>query len=549
VTQSKERWGSRIGLVLAMAGNAVGLGNFLRFPAQAAQNGGGAFIIPYLISFLLMGIPLLYIEWAIGRHGGKYGHHSTPGMFDVMGKSRLLKYIGVFGLFTNLGIAAYYCYIESWTLSYVFHSITGTFFDIKPTDFFPKYLGLHEDSIFAIPIEAAFWFILTLGLNVWILSKGLAKGIELAAKIGMPLLILFGIILAIKGLMLDSSSPGVIESPLTGLNFVWEPNFSGLTNPTTWLAAAGQIFFTLSVGMGSIHCYAAYVKEKQDIALNASSAGWMNEFVEVILGGSILIPIATAYLGLSVVQAATIGGSGFSLGFLTLPTLFNNWGWFAPIAGAMWFGLLFFAGITSSLAMGQPILAFFKDELKISHQKSALTFGVATLLLGFICVWLYPGGAFDEFDFWTGTFSLVIFALLETLVFGFVFGIDKGWDEITRGADMVVPKVFKYFIKYITPFFITVIFIGSIIKPSTDWITAFSSLFNGDGWPFATDSVIGVIFHLGVEKYVWFENGEPTREFVKDGTRILLLLVFATFSYLVHKAWVMKRKEIGGNYK
>jgi len=549
VTQSKERWGSRIGLVLAMAGNAVGLGNFLRFPAQAAQNGGGAFIIPYLISFLLMGIPLLYIEWAIGRHGGKYGHHSTPGMFDVMGKSRLLKYIGVFGLFTNLGIAAYYCYIESWTLSYVFHSITGTFFDIKPTDFFPKYLGLHEDSIFAIPIEAAFWFILTLGLNVWILSKGLAKGIELAAKIGMPLLILFGIILAIKGLMLDSSSPGVIESPLTGLNFVWEPNFSGLTNPTTWLAAAGQIFFTLSVGMGSIHCYAAYVKEKQDIALNASSAGWMNEFVEVILGGSILIPIATAYLGLSVVQAATIGGSGFSLGFLTLPTLFNNWGWFAPIAGAMWFGLLFFAGITSSLAMGQPILAFFKDELKISHQKSALTFGVATLLLGFICVWLYPGGAFDEFDFWTGTFSLVIFALLETLVFGFVFGMDKGWDEITRGADMVVPKVFKYFIKYITPLFITVIFIGSIIKPSTDWITAFSSMFNGNGWPFATDSVIGVIFHLGVDKYVWFENGEPTREFVKDGTRILLLLVFTTFSYLVHKAWVMKRKENGGNYK
>src|SRR3989304_7448484 len=121
----KESWGTRVGLVLAMAGNAVGLGNFLRFPAQASQNGGGAFIIPYLISFLLMGIPLLYIEWAIGRNGGKYGHHSTPGMFDVMGKSRFLKYIGVFGLFTNLTIAAYYCYIESWTLSYVFHSLLG----------------------------------------------------------------------------------------------------------------------------------------------------------------------------------------------------------------------------------------------------------------------------------------------------------------------------------------------------------------------------------------------------------------------------------------
>jgi len=543
----KERWGTRVGLVLAMAGNAVGLGNFLRFPAQASLNGGGAFIIPYLISFVVMGIPLLYIEWAIGRHGGKYGHHSTPGMFDVLGKSRLLKYIGVFGLFVNLTIAAYYCYIESWTLSYVFHSITGTFSEILPTDFFPKYLGLHEDSIFAIPPEAVFWFVLTLGINVWILSRGLAKGIEIAAKIGMPLLIIFGIVLAIKGLTLDSGDPGVIESPLSGLNFVWQPNFSGLTNPTTWLAAAGQIFFTLSVGMGSIHCYAAYVKEKQDIALNASSAGWMNEFVEVILGGTILIPIATAYLGLQAVQAATLGGSGFGLGFLTLPTLFNNWGWFAPVAGAMWFGLLFFAGITSSLAMGQPILAFFHDEYKLSRERSAIYFGLATLFLGFICVWLYPGGAFDEFDFWTGTFALVVFALLESIVFAFVFGIDKGWEEITRGADIIVPQIFKFFIKYITPLFIAIIFIGALIKPDTDWITAFSSLFNGNGWPFAADSVIGVVFHVGTEKYVWFDNGEPTRELVKDGTRLLLLLTFITFAYLVHDVWAKKKAKKNGD--
>src|SRR5438105_3878324 len=103
--------------------------------------------------------------------------------------------------------------------------------------------------------------------------------------------------------------------------------------------------------MGSAHCYASYLRKKDDIALNAASAGWMNEFVEVLLGGSILIPISVAYLGLDAVTESTKSG-GFALGFLTLPTLFNNWGWFAPVAGAMWFGLLFFAGITSSLAMG-----------------------------------------------------------------------------------------------------------------------------------------------------------------------------------------------------
>lgn len=540
----KERWGTRVGLVLAMAGNAVGLGNFLRFPAQAAQNGGGAFLIPYLISFALMGIPLLWVEWAIGRHGGQYGHHATPGMLDHMGKPWWLKYVGVFGLFTTLTVAAYYSYLESWTLAYVWHSIVGTFSQTNATEFFPAYLGLHENSLFALPMEALFFFAITLALNVWILSRGLAKGIELAAKIGMPLLLLFAVVLVIRGLTLDPAGPGVVQSPLEGLNFVWNPNLSGLTNPTIWLAAAGQIFFTLSVGMGSIHAYASYLSEKQDIALNAASAGWMNEFVEVVLGGSLLIPIATAYLGLNAVQAATMGGSGFSLGFLTLPTLFNNWGWFAPIAGAFWFGLLFFAGITSSLAMGQPIMGFLESEYKLTRGKSAIVFGVATFLLGFWCVWLYAGGSFDEFDFWTGTFSLVVFALLEIIIFAWIFGIDKGWDEITRGADIRIPIFFKYVIKYVTPVFILVIFIASLIKPEGDWSVAFSSLAAGDGWPFAPDSVIGKIFHVGLEKYVWFdERGFATRALVEDLTRGLLLIVFLTLAFLVWKAWRNKERR------
>ncbi|HVR43699.1 MAG TPA: sodium-dependent transporter [Thermoanaerobaculia bacterium] len=538
---AKERWGTRVGLVLAMAGNAVGLGNFLRFPAQAAQNGGGTFLIPYLISFVLMGIPILWVEWAIGRHGGQYGHHSAPGMLDHLGRQKWLKYVGVFGLFTNLTVASYYSYIESWTLAYVWHSIKGTFRGTDATQFFPDYLGVHAGSIFSVPGEALFFFAITLALNVWILSRGLAKGIEIAARIGMPLLLLFGAVLAIRGLMLEPGDPGVVQSPLEGLNFVWEPDLSGLTNPTVWLAAAGQIFFTLSVGMGSIHCYASYLSRRQDIALNAASAGWMNEFVEVVLGSALLIPIATAYLGLNVVQAATAGGSGFGLGFLTLPTLFNNWGWFAPIAGAMWFGLLFFAGITSSLAMGQPILAFLEDEYNFPRRKAAIAFGLAAFTLGFWCVWLYAGGSFDEFDFWTGTFSLVVFALFEAFIFAYIFGIDKGWAEITRGADIRVPIVFKYVIKYVTPYFILIIFLAALVKPAGDWSVAFGSLFSGEGWPFAPDSVIGKIFHVGTD-YVWFDSeGRGTRALVEDMTRALLFSIFITFSVLIARAW--KKKE------
>lgn len=541
---ARQQWGTRVGLVLAMAGNAVGLGNFLRFPAQAAQNGGGAFLIPYLISFVLMGIPLLWVEWAIGRHGGRFGHHSAPGMLDRLGPYPWLKYVGVFGLFTNLTIAAYYCYIESWTLAYVFHSIVGTFREIAPTEFFPAYLGMEEGSIFAIPRQALFWFLLTLALNVWLLSRGLAKGIELAARIGMPLLLLFGAVLAIRGLMLGPGDPGVVQSPFEGLNFVWEPHLAGLRDPGTWLAAAGQVFFTLSVGMGSIHCYAAYLKRDDDIALNASSAGWLNEFVEVVLGGSILIPIATAYLGLEVVQAATAGGSGFGLGFLTLPTLFANWGWFAPVAGAMWFGLLFFAGITSSLAMGQPIVAFLEDELKVRRGRATLSFGVMTLLLGFVCVWLYPGGSFDEFDFWSGTFALVAFALGESIIFAWIFGMDRGWEEITRGADIRVPGFFRPVIQFVTPAFILVVFVGALIEPVGRWGDAVGSALSGEGWPLAPTSVIGRVLHVGEENYRWFENGELTRAAVQDGTRLLLTLVFLACAFLVWKAWSLKNREV-----
>lgn len=539
-----ERWGTRVGLVLAVAGNAVGLGNFLRFPAQAAQNGGGAFLLPYLIAFVLMGLPILWVEWAIGRHGGQFGHHSSPGMFARLGRSSWLKYVGVFGLFTNLTVAAYYCYIESWTLAYVYHSIVGTFASTPATEFFPEYLGTNEATITTIPREAFCWFIATLALNTWLLSRGLVKGIEMAAKIGMPLLLGFGAILALRGLMLGPGDPGVVQSPLVGLNFVWEPQLAGLTNPTTWLAAAGQVFFTLSVGMGSIHCYAAYLREKDDIALNATSAGAVNEFVEVILGGSVLIPIATAYLGLQAVQAATAGGSGFGLGFLTLPTLFGQWGWFAPIAGAMWFGLLFFAGITSSLAMGQPVLAFLQDEFKVRRSRAALTFGAATLALGSMAVILYPGGAFDEFDFWTGTFSLIVFAFAEVLIFGWIFGIDRGWAELTKGADLRLPGLFKYVIKYVTPLFIGVVLLGSMIQPSVPWDQAFVGLFSGEGWPFAPGSVIGKILHVG-DSTGWFDQaGAVTPVFVKDLTRLVLLTVFAAIAALVWKAF--RNRDMGG---
>lgn len=496
MSTNTESWGSRVGLILAMAGNAVGLGNFLRFPMQAVQNGGGAFIIPYLVSFLLLGIPLLFVEWSIGRYGGQYGHHTTPFTFLKMGKKPLWMYIGVFGIFSNIAIASYYTYIESWTLSYIFHSAFGSFLGLSQhqvSEFFTNYLDI-STSTTGIPFEAIVFFVLCLTLNIWILSRGLSRGVEMASKIGMPLLIIFGIFLAIRGVTLKAGSNGALFDGTVGLNFLWTPQFESLTNPKVWLAAAGQIFFTLSLGQGSVQCYAAYLKKRDDIALNAMSAGWMNEFVEVVLGSAILIPIAIGYFGIDkVVELTNLGGLG--LGFRVMPFLFSQWGTVLSIlAGVAFFGLLFFAGITSSLAMGTPILSFLMDEFSWKRRNAAMAFGVAVLVIGLPTVLFFNLGVFDEYDYWAGTVSLVLFAMLEMILFAWVFGMKKGWSELTSGADIRVPVVFKYIIKWVTPFMLIAVFVGSLIRPAGD---RWSSL-SFKGWELHHESIIGQMLHHGI---------------------------------------------------
>jgi len=598
MAEKKQHWGSRIGLVLAMAGNAVGFGNFLRFPVQAIQNGGGAFIIPYLVCFLIMGIPLLYIEWATGRFGGQFGHHSTPFIMNRMDSRRIWKYVGVFGVFSNVAIASYYCYLESWTISYVYHSVAGTFNHLSQSgiaNFFTNYLDI-TTSTTGIPYEAVVFFVICLALNTYILSRSLSDGVEKVAKIGMPLLIAFGIFLAIKGVLIQKGEGGAINDGLVGLNFLWTPDFSALSSPKVWFAAAGQIFFTLSVGMGTIQCYASYVKKKDDIALNAMSAGWMNEFVEIVLGGTIITSIAVGYLGIDkVVELTKLGGLG--LGFRTMPFLFQQWGTvMAAIAGVAFFGLLFFAGITSSLAMGTPVMGFFQDEFKWKRGSSALAFGIITLIMGLPTVFFFQQGVFDEYDYWGGTVALVIFAMLETILFAWFFGLKRGWPEITRGADIKVPVFFKFLIKYVTPVLLIIVFFSTLVAPeNNDW-----SKLSFKGWSVDTESLIGKITNKGItqnktyfaDKFyaendgivdttytdcgrnylriskttsegkvvsksyeikssfiqkvaigneiktgdVLFEGKVINNVFYTDMSRLLLLFVFLIFCYLVHKA-------------
>jgi len=549
---NKEIWGSRLGLILAMAGNSVGLGNFLRFPVQAVQNGGGTFIIPYIICFLLMGIPLLWIEWSMGRFGGLHGNHSTPFILDKMGKSSAWKYIGVFGIFTNLAVAAYYCYIESWTLSYAIQSLRGVFEGWNQNEianYFDNYINM-STSFFGIGNEAIIYFLICVILNTYILSKGLS-GIEKVAKIGMPLLILFGCFLAVKGLTMGTSIKSS-EFPLAnawdGLNYLWTPAYDSLFNPKVWLAAAGQIFFTLSVGMGTIQCYASYLKSKDDIALNATTAGFTNEFVEIVLGSLIVIPIAAGYFGLDWVKE----NISFGMAFQTMPYLFNQWGEILGIiGGVLWFGLLFFAGITSSLAMGTPWIGFMQDEFKWNKNRSAISFGIIITLLGLPCVLFYKYGFFDQFDYWAGTVSLVVFALAETILFSWVFGMKKGWREINKGADITVPVIYKWIIKYITPLLLLMVFMGALFTPlDNNWMAALDQLWQDRIWSFDDSSIISQLSNTQLKESLESAIDNEGKELIRSKiyysnlARAILFGTFLTICILVFIAGSRRKINI-----
>ena len=471
----RERWATRIGLILAMAGNAVGLGNFLRFPVQAAKNGGGAFMIPYFVSFLLLGIPLMWIEWGIGRYGGSKGHGTTPGMFQHLWRNPIAKYLGVIGFIGPLLIVIYYSYIESWTLAFSISSLFGKLPRVplegnvqevlKPFEnFVLSYIGVKgAKGVFLKPaLEAYIFFLITLSINVWILAKGIARGIEILAKVAMPLLFIFAVILAIRVLTLGFPvSPEY--SSIKGLNFLWKPRFDTLLNWKIWLAAAGQIFFTLSLGMGAIHCYASYLRERDDIVVSGLATASTNEFAEVILGASIAIPAAVAFFGVGAAQKIAASGA-FNLGFVSMPAVLSQ----MPLGflfGFLWFGLLFFAGITSSVALTQPAIAFFVDELGWERKRAAYTIGFFIFLAAHIPIFIK--GALDEMDFWMGTFFICLFALIETIIFIWIFGADRAFQEIHKGAQMRIPKFFYYVVKFVTPLLLLGIIGGWLL---TEWI-------------------------------------------------------------------------------
>lgn len=467
----RESWSSRLGVILAVAGSAVGLGNFLRFPAKAAANGGGAFMIPYFISLFLIGLPLMWIEWTLGRYGGGFGHGTAPGIFhSVAQKNRFIKYFGVIGIFGPLIIFIYYTYIESWSLAYSFFSLSGQYAALSDQNamrsFLSGFQGLEQNQFFDSIRTAYLFFLITFGLNIWVIYHGIRGGIERFCKWALPLLFICAIFLVIRVIALGIPDPSKPHWNVSnGFGFLWNPDFSSLKSAKVWLEAAGQILFTLSVGIGVILTYASYLRKSDDVVLSGLTSAATNEVAEVILGGSLIIPAAFIFFGPLEIQSIATSGT-FNLGFVTMPLIFQQLPW-AHIFGFIWFVFLFLAGITSSVSLAQPVIAFMEDEFNISKKKAVAVFAVISFILCQAPIFFLKNGVVDELDFWGGTFCLVLFATIETILFTWVFGIDKAWDEMHRGAELRIPRFYKFIIKYITPLFLMLILGAWFIQ---EWI-------------------------------------------------------------------------------
>jgi len=492
-------------VILAVAGSAVGLGNFLRFPGQAAQYGGGAFMVAYFVSLLLIGLPICWAEWTMGRHAGLRGYNSSPGVFHVFVKSRWGKYLGVIGVIIPVVIYMYYVVIEAWCLGYAVNFLTGRIHfasAAEASDFFVSFIGANENGV-AVGFrfdQVGDYLVFVFLLNFFLIYRGVAKGIEWFCSLAMPALFVLAFVVLIRVLTLGTPDPAMPENNVTnGLGFMWNPEkvqverqegggwvkvrevlgekplreaeaeaaadptvrvrtitiWEQLIKPQLWLAAAGQIFFSLSVGFGVILTYSSYLTRKDDVVLSGLAATSANEFCEVGLGGLITLPASVAFLGVSGIA----GMSTFALGFNVLPLVFAKmpFGW---AFGAAFFFLLFLAAITSSLSMLQPGIAFLEEALKIERKQSVTILGFITAVgTAFVVYFSKDLKALDTLDFWVGTFLIFILATIQIVVFSWIFGARKGLEEADAGAVFQIPRAFLPIMTFVCPVFLIGIFV------------------------------------------------------------------------------------------
>jgi NSS family neurotransmitter:Na+ symporter len=436
-SDNRGQWGSKFGFIMAAAGSAVGLGNIWRFPYITGQNGGGAFVLVYILCVLLIGVPLLFTEMGLGRFTKK----GTIGAFKDTGAGPFWMGAGaILALCVSFFVLSYYGVIAGWTIGYIFKTLTGS------TESFAAFVA---NPFYTIPLLGV--FILA---TILIVLGGVSGGIEKAAKILMPMLFVLIILVAVRSLSLDGA--------MAGVEFYLKPDFSKIT-ANSILAALGQAFFSMSIGWGIMITYGSYLPKNSNLVSSGVWVGMMDTAV-ALLAGFMIFPAVFAF--------GKSPAAGPTLVFQILPEIFNSMPG-GNIIGALFFLLLMVAALTSSISMLEVPASYFMDERKWSRKKAAWILGGIVFIVGIPSA-LSSGGAqlftdlhitvfgnkvngvMDILDYFFGTFFIVVVALVTCVYVAWKMPIKNIVTELSHGSDMLKEgsfssKAFVFFIRYVCP--------------------------------------------------------------------------------------------------
>ncbi len=446
-SDDRGQWGSKLGFIMAAAGSAVGLGNIWRFPYVTGENGGAAFVLVYLVCVFLIGVPLLYVELALGRASGR----NPVGAFQKTKPGTPFMFTGILCLMACFFVLTYYGVIAGWTISFAWSQITQT-----PL-VFSEYIAKPGT---VLPVFAGF-----IALTIWIVSAGVEKGIEKWSKILMPVLFVMMLVIIGRSLTLEGASKGI--------SYYLNPDFSKIDGKVV-LMALGQAFFSLSVGWGLMITYGSYMPKSQNIVSNGLWVASADTLV-AILAGFMVFPAVFAF-GMD-------PGAGPGLTFVTLPKVFAQMtaGW---VFGAIFFCLLSVAAVTSSISMLEVPVSYFVDDKPKARKKAAIMVGIFAFLIGIPSAMANGGSEFfsnmelmgktgflDIMDQVFGTLCLIVISLSLSIYVGWIWKTEPAVKEISEGcpwftqpmvAGISPAQIWAFFVKYICPVVISLVLVNAL---------------------------------------------------------------------------------------
>lgn len=457
----REQWTGQVGFILAAIGSAVGLGNIWRFPGVAYENGGGAFLIPYLVALITAGIPILFLDYAIGhRFRG-----SAPTAFRRLGgrrSGRWLEGLGWFQVAIAFVIGLYYTVVIAWALSYFVFSFDLRWGDDPASFLTGEYLqvgdpGFSFDFVPGVLIPLAIVWIVTIA----VLAAGVAKGVQRANVIFLPLLVVAFAVLVVRALFLDGAAEG--------LNALFTPNWEALGDPNVWIAAYSQIFFSLSIAFGIMITYASYRKRKANLTAPGLVVAFANSSFEILAGIGVFATLGFFAFQQGVDVSELEGLTGVGLSFITFPAIVSQMPG-GPIFGALFFGSLTMAGFTSLLSVLQVVSAAFQEKFGLSPRQAAVRVGGVSAILSILIFSTTTGLlALDTADQWANNIGIVASAVLSTILV--VWVVRKG-DELRFHLNAVstfrVGKVWIFLVGILAPVVLAYMLISRIITLIVD---------------------------------------------------------------------------------